>query len=51
MLWAYLATLAITLMVLGGLGGQWLVTPDRRAHMAFVKEIWVILGGQGVPGR
>ena len=47
MLGAYLASLEVIWVVLGGLGGQWLFLPDRRAHLASVKEIWVILGSLG----
>ena len=32
-------------MVLGGLGGRWVVMFERRAYLASVKAIWVVLGG------
>ena len=39
MLGAYLASLEVIWVVLGGLGGQWLLVPDHRAHLTSVKEI------------
>ena len=31
-------------MVIGGLGGNWVVVLDRRANLAFVQAILVVVG-------
>ena len=34
-------------VVLGGLGGRWVVMPDCKVNLACVNAIWVVLGGPG----